>query len=311
MLQERYGVLDIKKKMLNPSSGDELGKIPPSQYAKAAWMSLGVLNANRCEALKPAQLRSAVKIAAALPVDEGYPILAWVIGHVVAKFSETEGSAKAYIRPAFEATLLACQMSVRMTARASGASTTTLPDIVHRAAASGTLFVKAGERERALKYLADWLERAQEYVKVCDPYFGLDDMELLRLVLAANPRLRVQVLTSAKHLKSEGIDESYKKAFRHFWKTRISEQEPPETEVVVVGTESSDAFPIHDRWWFTNGGGLRIGTSFKSIGGGKDSEISVLDEEEKRINESVVDRYLGRIERLHQGQRIEYDLFTL
>lgn len=217
-----------------------------------------------------------------------------------------------YLRPIFDATLLACEVSARMTARAAGlaASPLVLPE--HEASSKGRLLVRAGERRKGLEYIQTWLETsASDYLKICDPYFGLDDLELLVVVLAVNPHLRVRILTSLKHQKKENVAQPYEESFRHHWRARLSDQEPPDTEVVIAGVRGDDSLPIHDRWWLTAGGGLRIGTSYRSLGDGKDSEISLLDAREAKTNEADVDRFLNRVEREHRSERLQYVLFTL
>jgi hypothetical protein len=92
------------------------------------------------------------------------------------------------------------------------------------------------------------------------------------MLRAANPSCKVKVLTSKKHLNDEHIispDDEYRQQWR-----LISDQAPPKTEIVIVGIESSGKSPIHDRWWITQGGGLKIGTSFNSLGKTQDSMIT-------------------------------------
>ena len=98
------------------------------------------------------------------------------------------------------------------------------------------------------------------------------------------------------------LDETY----RNHWRTRLSDQDPPDTEIVIVGTKSKHELPIHDRWWLTKGAGLRMGTSFHSLGVGRDSELSSLTSEDTLAFEREVDRYLTRSQRDHQGERMLY-----
>jgi hypothetical protein len=76
---------------------------------------LGTLNAKRSEPLRPQQLRGFMQVASTLPLDDAYPIVVWAVTNVVTRFSDTD-QARTFLRPLFEATLLACQMSARMTA---------------------------------------------------------------------------------------------------------------------------------------------------------------------------------------------------
>jgi hypothetical protein len=103
----------------------------------------------------------------------------------------------------------------------------------------------------------------------------------------------------------------WEEAYRNHWRIRISDQKPPETDIVVVGTESKGDSPIHDRWWVTENSGIRMGTSFNTLGIGKTSDISILSREESSSREVEIDRCLQRIEREYKEERLLYTLFTL
>ena len=92
------------------------------------------------------------------------------------------------------------------------------------------------------------------------------------ILLSANSKCKVQILTSKQHHDNEHIS-SPGSEYLEQWR-RISDQEPPDTEIVIVGTESSGKSPIHDRWWLTKGGGLKVGTSFNSLGITQDSTVT-------------------------------------
>jgi hypothetical protein len=81
---------------------------------------------------------------------------------------------------------------------------------------------------------------------------------------------------------------------------------------VIVGTQTKHDSPIHDRWWLTQGGGLRIGTSLNSLGRSKSSEISTLQPEAAANLEEEVNQYLQRpLKREHNGERLLYSSFNL
>ncbi|HVB86864.1 MAG TPA: hypothetical protein VNK23_09415, partial [Candidatus Dormibacteraeota bacterium] len=142
----------------------------------------------------------------------------------------------------------------------------------------------------------------------CDPYFGPDDLQVLQLVLRSAPHLKVAILTSRKQQQMNGavdVEESYKKKWRS-----ICDQQAPDTEIVVVGNSKGE-LPIHDRWWLTKGKGLRIGTSFNSLGAKKESEISGLTEAESRELELRVDEFIETRKREHNGEKLSVFVFSL
>ncbi len=181
---------------------------------------------------------------------------------------------------------------------------------IAREDADGSLVISAGDREKALQFLRDWFtHEVKNYLKICDQFFGPSDLELLMMLLSANPNCKVQILTSKQHHDKEHIS-SPGTEYLEQWR-RISDQEPPDTEVVIVGTESSGKSPIHDRWWLTQGGGLKIGTSFNSLGITQDSTITRISNTESEMLESDVDQYLIDKKREYNGERLRYLSFTL
>jgi hypothetical protein len=63
--------------------------------------------------------------------------------------------------------------------------------------------------------------------------------------------------------------------------------------------------PIHDRWILGSTGGLRLGTSFNSMGIGKLSEISTLTTDEFDAIAAELERFIRR-ERVIDGFKVEY-----
>jgi hypothetical protein len=302
--------LKLKKQIINelPSGGN----VPiqhKTEFPRAAWMVLGSLNAGRATAMHLDQTRESIRFAANYPLREAYPILAWIVENAVQRLSSNPSQANTMLRQVLDATLLAAEISTRMATRFSGQ--------IQRAKRRVTseeddksLLVGAGSRERVLQYLRDWFaHEVKDYLKICDEYFGPSDIEVLVLLRSANPRCKVYILTSKRHQSQEGIsspDVEYLQQWR-----RISDQDPPETEIVIVGIESSGKSPIHDRWWLTKGGGLKIGTSFNSLGKTQDSTITRIPEAEAKLLESDVDLYLLDKTLKYNGERLRYLTFTL
>src|SRR5690606_22702128 len=132
---------------------------------------------------------------------------------------------------------------------------------------------KAGQREKVLDFLRDWFEHeVNGYLKICDQFFGPEDLELLKLLKSVKPTCKVSILTSKKHHDSYGDPVS---AYHNNWKT-LSDEDPPETEILIVNMPPNGNSPIHDRWWFTSSSGLAVGTSFNSLGITQDSTITRL-----------------------------------
>jgi hypothetical protein len=275
---------------------------------EAAWMVLGSLNARRIAHMRLEYTRDPIRLAANYPLSRAYPILAWVVENAVQRLSTTD-QANTTLRQLLEATYLAAEISVRMTTRFSDRLQRTKRRPV-KEGDDGSLLVSAGDREHALQFLRDWFTReVKDYLKICDQFFGPSDLELLMILRSANPACKVQILTSKQHHDQEGLS-SPNVEYLQQWRW-ISDQEPPETEIVIVGIESSGKSPIHDRWWLTKGGGLKVGTSFNSLGRAQDSTIMRISNSEFERLESDVDQYLIEKKREYNGEHLRYLSFTL
>jgi hypothetical protein len=185
-----------------------------------------------------------------------------------------------------------------------------------KAAAKSThqesVIIPIGGREDGKRFIRNWFSKESfKYLKICDPYFGPDDLEILKVILSLQPNIKVQVLTSHKHQLQVLAGRVQESAYRDAWYALVSDQSPPDTDIYVVGTKSSGALPIHDRWWVTDKGGIRMGTSYNSLGTKQDSEISLLSPEEANNREEDIDNYILRKIRVHNGERILFSSFTL
>jgi hypothetical protein len=308
VLKERLRLQDARKDMVRQSAVSPGSARYMDDYPNAAWMNLAGLNAGRVQPIRLEVAQGYVEASAALPIHECYPILAWAIENAVRRVGKTD-QAKTLLLPLFEAVLSTAELAEAVASR-SRTRYRGIRNWAPNQLNDKSVIVTAGEREKALEFLRDWLSnQVVEYLKICDPYFGLDDLEILRMLASAKPDCRALILTSSEHQR--GLPQPLEETFRNHWRFQISDQEPPDTEVAVVGVGPRGQLPIHDRWWLTKGGGLRFGTSFNSLGIARTSEISVLSPAEAALNQKEVDEYLQRTKREHNNQKIRYNLFTL
>ena len=145
-------------------------------------------------------------------------------------------------------------------------------------------------------------------LRVCDPFMGPDEVtSILQMVLVSGRRVTVSFLTSRKH---QPPSENYEELYRREWR-RVSDQDPPDAQIVIAAVRPTGDSPIHDRWWLTANSGLRLGTSYNSIGISKDSEISYLRTDELNERELEITECLYGIKRIHKNAKIDYTSFSL
>jgi hypothetical protein len=281
----------------------ELG-IPASQISSTAWSLLGQLNADRIPAIQLDRLLPWLEEASALPLRRAYPIVAWVIENTTRRMSNTD-QAKTLLRPIFLATTLAAEMAMQLAREAPD-------DPADLATGTSHIISSEGEREKVLAFIQDWLSsNLSDYLKIADPYFSIDDLDILKLIQRTNSTCRVEILTSFIAQEHKGVRADWEGTFADFWRTRVSDQPPPDTDIVLVGVGNGGDAPIHDRWWVTDGSGLMFGTSANSVGFGKISEVSVQSGEWAAEKEAIIDQFLSRRTREYGGGRVRYHVFTL
>lgn len=308
-LQRDLEILRLREKFSEPS--EEAGEIHSNNrdYAQAAWRALAALNADRRSHQHFEFIRRHVVSAARMSVHDAYNICAWALQNAIQRNSRTD-QARVILRPLFEATLMSAQLAARIAGRTFSQFERTRLTTVMSHTSEG-LLVRPGERDRANAFLTRWFEHeVGDYIKICDPWFGPSELTLLKMLLAVAPKCKVHILTSKRHQDQEGVPHPWDQAYRSYWRERISDQQPPETDVTIMGTATGD-FPIHDRWWLSNGAGLRIGSSYNSLGVHQMSEISSLPRAEALEREREVDRYLKGLVREHMGQKLSVFFFPL
>jgi hypothetical protein len=94
------------------------------------------------------------------------------------------------------------------------------------------------------------------------------------------------------------------------WRTMF-DQNPPRAKITIIGGERGKQSPIHDRWLVTSSAGLRLGTSFNSLGLTKDSEISEMSPDDAEGKLAQIDQYLNRERTEHDGEKLRLASFWL
>lgn len=301
-IRDHLQLLKLKKQMaeLSPVADLPLSS-PKDDFSKVAWMNLGALNAGRISPVHIENTFQFVRLAAGLSLDRSYPILAFVIENAVQRLAKT-GQAITYLRPMYEAMLIGTKLSERMATRSAKYLEQAISYTV-KSPNNGNLLILSGEREKAIEFIRNWFaNKVQNYLKIHDPYFSPDDLEILRLLSLEKPNCRVQILTSKEHQEKQKVSKPWEKAYRTSWRI-LSEQDPPDTDIVIIGTKSGKS-PIHDRWWLTENAGIRIGTSINGLGGTRISEISELSQDELQKREKLVDQYLFGYIREYNGEKL-------
>lgn len=304
--KERLEILGLRKRILAGESFSEGAKL--ERLCEAAWQALTSLKSGRAQTLRLEALRGYIEVASKLPLSESYPIYAWVFENVSMRFAKADQQASTVVRGFFGA----CMSTATLLAALLGRALCDTPRrrSVEDLVAAGGMLVGPSEREDGMHALTEWLAaQPPSNLKICDPYFAPDDIGLLKLIASVSPDCHVQVLSSAAGMMNMGF-RALEDRYRAAWRER-SDCAPPDTDIVLVRTRPSGKAPIHDRWWLTPGRGLALGASVNQFGVSKWTSLHVLGEEELVDVEGLVGAYLDRKTRSHDGEALEYHVFTL
>jgi len=311
-IQHRHILQKLKKNMIDSASHTDIttDKINKKDYIEVMWMMLSALNSGRISSLHIQHTREYLIKVYGLSLTESYPAYAWAIQNAIKRLSLTDQSS-VILRPIFEATILVAEFARRLAIRTSSINKKTISFFSNQVNAESIL-INAGQRDFAISYIINWFEKnLKDYLIICDPYFGIEELEILKYVRSICSNCEVYILTSIKHLKEKKIEEPWHETYKNYWRMKISDQDPPNTKIYAIGTKSQGLPPFHDRWWLTNGVGLRMGSSFNQIGVSKSSEISILSENETQLLHCELEQYISMTKNENNGERIEYIVFML
>jgi hypothetical protein len=280
-----------------------------SVLAEASWGNLGALNSGAVAPRRSESLRPLLRTAATGPLTVSYPMFAWVLQNLVQRHSANREAALP-LRGMVHAGLICAQLS-RTVGRLTFLDRSRELQAAIAPAQQKTWIIQAGERRQAIARLRHWCRNeVAGYLKIVDQFFGPEDMDFIQLVAEELPgvSIPIQVLTSSRHLKALGA--VYQESFLLNWQ-RLSDEAPPDVEIVIAGIPPDGRSPIHDRWWITRGAALDFGTSHNSLGVSQDSEVQPRDAEDAVVLESQADKYLNRIVRWVDAGRISYTVISL
>jgi hypothetical protein len=304
VLKKSAELAKVSRTMANAKSTSDVEKISGGQLANASWTNFAKLVAGRLESKPLDVMTQHLSGVRNCSIVEASFTLTWFIENLSRRFTRLQ-DLEAHTIPLCEAIMLSTEMASKIIRQSYNNPDSSFGNQGERA---DTLIVNPGDRAIAIQYIKEWIgSNAEGYVKYCDPYFSAEDISFLKSVLAEVPTCKVFILTSISHLKDK--DSRTIDAFQNEWK-RISDQDPPETEIIALGTDVDEKSLFHDRWLLTKGAGLRIGTSYNSLGVSKISEISEMEGSLASMHESNLDRYFSK-HRMIDGKKFTYWTFDL
>jgi len=150
------------------------------------------------------------------------------------------------------------------------------------------VFFRAGETERAKRWLQNWLnENVEDYLKICDPYFGPEQLEYLMHVPLD---CRVLIVTTDCYLRVGDNPDRVKRDLELHWRA-LTSRALPNVQFLIVPRKLEDKF--HDRAVITLHAGLDIGPSLNGLGKSHGKITPLSEEDAKDLEKTYVDEMLN------------------
>ncbi|SDR27945.1 hypothetical protein SAMN05443245_4201 [Paraburkholderia fungorum] len=302
LLKEHHKLLEARKEAATDVSRLNLQNHSLMDLTEIAMRNVSAMNAGRNYAQQPKLFMELANKSKHFPFPLSYPVWLWIIESALRKSNQK--IAHKSLPQLFDNVCSAAEVSVSLLNRSGGGRRSSLLD-------SAESIVGPGDRERLFVRLRDWLANLNdEQIYISDPYFGPDDLDVIKAIAEYAPNKKIVVLTSKEETNRAIKGASPEEAFRDAWDD-MCDGSPPQTDIYVIGYGTEGKHPIHDRWIVSESRGLRLGTSTGSIGGMRLSEISEMDSSQAKEKWSAVTRLLSRETRIWQGQKLHRSSFSL
>lgn len=120
---------------------------------------------------------------------------------------------------------------------------------------------QTGQRKRAVRWVKNWItQNAEEYIKVCDPYFGPQELAFL----SDMPRdIKILIITTSEKFANKDDPEKIRQELQHAWRN-VGKGKIPSMTLLIVPAKLEKTF--HDRAIVTKNSGLNVGPSLNGLG---------------------------------------------
>lgn len=301
-LEARIKLQRLQKEAASDPEKVELNEESDSDISELSMRNLSALNANRIIPRAVEDFKNLNARAAALPFESAYSVWSWILENAIRKGGSNSKGGRA-VSNAFNAAMNAGELVISLLHGAVNA--------LNPGGFSRNGLVRPGGREDALALIVDWAKRIDgRPIVISDPYFGPDDVDLIFEIAKAAPHSNVRVLTGRRHLMGLELNGNFEAAFADAWRS-VCDATASDIEICVIGVNSDGDHPIHDRWFLSQDDGLRLGTSAKSLGNYRVSEVSNIEREDVPVRLNLVNSFLDRTVRVWEGSRITVSSFSL
>jgi len=299
-IKNHYNFLKVREEIFsNEKSQDKI-----SDYPEMCNSLLEALNSNKLSSKPLKELEPFIKKISSSPLSNSLPISLYIVENAIHRHRNT-ASADTILRRIFDATIF-CTELVSYLGKKSVNQPTQFSLSTYE---DNHILIHKDEYGKAIKFIKNWISYYEiEDLIIVDQYFSPEELTLVKEFMEINTNINYTILTGMFHNRKIIESGNYEQEFKDAW-AKISIERPPTIKIVLVGKDTDLEAPFHDRWWIINRGqsGVRVGTSFNSLGKNKDSEISILSGEESiGIFKEIVVTYAEKNVRTYAGNKLIY-----
>lgn len=165
-------------------------------------------------------------------------------------------------------------------------------------------FAGPGGRVEALAFLQEWVRnRVNGELTIVDPYFTLDQLEVIRAAQEGSPTVEIYVVGGPQLLDQQKSGVDIADHFQRVWSEKFERERPPSLTISIPFLDQDRSSPIHDRWILTESEGLKLGTSLNGLGE-RESSISEISKAEFLSTIEMVRKYRKDEIRWVKGARV-------
>lgn len=307
LLKKYHETLEVANKIKNNLTLEQREKANYGVIIRGIYKAYAALNSGKITVKKISEVSKYLYIGNKLPLKEVIPIYIYYLSNCSKAYraKKSDNQIGDTLINNFRATIKATEL-VQILSEKRKINNNIDRKFFIEEDFSANRPINPGTREEAIGFINDWIqEQIEDFVIIIDPYYVKEDIEILKMIKEKDDSIEINILGCNDGQKAN-IEEDYKA----YWK-KISDELPPFTNFTFCWVpDDNNNKPIHDRWIISKNGGLRLGTSFNSLGKKKESEISIMKPSESNsIKEQTAD-YLSKKKREFNNQRLSYKSFT-
>lgn len=154
-----------------------------------------------------------------------------------------------------------------------------------------SIYINKNELNKATTFIADVLENDNSSrIDIIDPYFSELDLGFIYKLINGihnSDDVEFRFLTSknARLFSTRSDDIELDEVFPNYWSAKVSTQEMPSGQIIVVTEQTTNSAVFHDRYIIRGNEGVQIGGSINGLG--KDKKLSIIKLDSQQVSEVI------------------------